>query len=481
MHKKKKATIEAKDFTSGSILKSLIHFAIPLVGALALQGTYGAVDLIIAGHFGNEATLSATSNGSQFIHFITSIVIGLTMGTTITMGHLLGAKKLSQTGHTMGTTLTLFTLIAIALTAICVPLSPYFTSFLKVPPEAFSQANDYIRICSYGTIFIVLYSAIGCIFRGIGNSKTPLFLVFVSVIINIIGDLILVGYYKLEAAGAAIATVFAQGVSALWALILIKRRGLPFPFTLTMLKPSWKIASPIFKAGIPLAIQDGLTNISFVVVLAIVNRMGLTQSSAVGAAERGIIFTMLVQFAISAAIATISAQNIGARNIKRAKESLVKGISLSLAFGVPLAFLIFFKGDILTSLFTKDKQTIAQGALYYKAYAIDSILVSILFCFTGFFNGCGKTHIVMLCGITSSFLFRIPLSYIFSKMENATLFHIGLAIPLSTIYGIISYLLYFISNRWAKDFHIDNENSVAYTLAQTSGEPELQPPVQNRK
>ena len=295
----------------------------------------------------------------------------------------------------------------------------------------------YVHICSAGTVFITAYNMMGGVFRGMGDSKTPLLTVFVACIINIFGDLLFVAVFHMASSGAALATVIAQALSVLFCLIIAKKRGLPFTFSKKNIHWKGNLVTLVCKTGAPISLQDGLVTVSFLVIAAIINRLGLIASAGVGVAERVCGFIMLVPSAFSQSLSAFVAQNIGAEKYDRAKKALLYSIAASLACGVIMGYFAFFHGNLLAVIFSKDKEVISAAHSYLKAYAIDTLFVSFLFCFIGYFNGCGKTSFVMIQGIIGAFGVRIPVSYLMSRTANPTLFRIGLATPSSTFVQII--------------------------------------------
>lgn len=434
-------------FTQGRILPSLIRFALPVLLALFLQTMYGAVDLLIVGRFGGELSdvyVSAVSTGSQLMQTVTLAITGLSMGLTVFVGTKIGAGKPEEAGKIIGAGIWLFGVMALALTGVMVFAAPGMAGAMHAPEAAFDQTVSYLKLCSAGAVFIVAYNLVGSIFRGIGDSKIPLLTVTIACVLNIGGDLLLVAGFHMGAAGAAIATVFAQAVSVLLSLLIIRRRRLPFPFSLSYILPKGAYIREILRLGIPIALQDLLVNISFLVIISIVNSIGLTESAGVGVAEKMCGFLMLVPSAYMQSMSAFVAQNMGAEQPRRARKALLYGIVSSLALSVLMAYFSFFHGDLLAGIFAEKTGVILAAADYLRAYALDCLLTSFLFCFIGYFNGCGCTAFVMLQGIAGAFGVRVPVSWIMSRRPGVSLFHIGLATPASTVVQIILCFLYFM-------------------------------------
>lgn len=424
-------------FTEGKILKPLILFAFPVLFALFLQAMYGAVDLLVVGKFATSADVSAVATGSQIMTTLTNLVSSLAMGTTILLGQQIGSGKSKEGGRTVGTAMILFAIFAIILTIILVVFAPQISRIMNAPEEAFEKTVSYVRICGGGMIVIVAYNLIGSIFRGIGDSKTPLITVAIACVCNIFGDLLLCAVFDMGTSGAAIATVFAQLISVIASFFLIRKKDLPFELQkahLRLHRPSMK---KMLWFGAPIALQDLLVSISFLIILAIVNAMGVIASAGVGVAEKVCAFIMLISVAFMQSMSAFVAQNYGAGHMDRAKKALHYGACVSFAIGVCMCLLTYFHGNILAGIFSSDTEVIAAAADYLRAYALDCLLTAVFFCYTGFYNGIGRTKFVMIQGIAGAFCVRIPVSYFMSLQLNASLFHIGLATPLSSLLQLI--------------------------------------------
>lgn len=442
---------KTQTFTEGKIFSPLIRFTVPVLLSLFLQATYGAVDLLVVGQFGGDAAdvfVSAVSTGSQIMMTLTVVITGLAMGLTVYIGEKIGAGKREEAGEIIGSGITLFGGISLILTVVMVCFSSALTDLMHAPAEAFTATVWYVVICSAGTLFIIAYNLVGSIFRGIGDSKIPLLTVAIACVFNILGDLLLVAVFHMGATGAALATVFAQAMSVLLSLFVIRKRKLPFAFSRKYLRPKARHIKTIMRLGTPIALQDLLVSISFLVILAIVNGLGLTESAGVGVAEKVCAFIMLIPSAFMQSMSAFVAQNIGACKYDRAKKALWYGIASSLAVGIVIGSFSFFRGDILAGIFAKDASIIAPAAEYLKAYAIDCVLTAFLFCFMGYFNGCGNTTFVMVQGIIGGICVRLPVSWAMSKIMPVSLFRIGLATPISSAVQIVLCIGFFTAVQW---------------------------------
>lgn len=434
---------DKSDFTQGSILKKLVFFMLPVLGALVLQAAYGAVDLLVVGRFGSTSGLSAVSTGSQVLNLVTFVVIQFAMGITVLIARYLGEKRSEQIGSVIGGAVLVFTCISIGLFILMVCFARPISILMQAPTEAVDLTADYVRICGSGIFFIVAYNLMSAIFRGLGDSKSPLLFVLVACIVNVAGDLVLVAGFHKDAAGAALATVLAQALSVVFAVVLLVKKELPFAIKKSDFRfnPQCK---KFLKIGLPLALQECLTQLSFLALCAFVNRLGLEASSGYGVACKIVNFAMLVPSALMQSMASFVSQNVGAGKTKRAKKSMVTGIGVGLAVGCVVFLLVMFKGDVLAGFFSTDAAVIQNGYDYLKGFALETIVTAVLFSMIGYFNGNNKTLWVMAQGLIQTLLVRLPLAYFMSIQPNASLTKIGLAAPISTIVGIILNVGFFL-------------------------------------
>ena len=433
---------DKSDFTQGSILQKLVLFMLPVLGALVLQAAYGAVDLLVVGHFGSTSGLSAVSTGSQVLNLVTFVVTQFAMGITVLIARYLGEKRPQYIGQVIGGSIVVFALISAVLFVVLVGFARPISVLMQAPEEALCLTSGYVRICGAGIFFIVAYNLLAAIFRGLGDSQSTLLFVLVACIVNVFGDLFLVAGLHLDAAGAAIATVAAQAVSVVCAVIMLLKKHLPFK----LCKADFRLnpqCRKFLSIGLPLALQEFLTQLSFLALCAFVNRLGLEASSGYGVACKIVNFAMLIPSALMQSMAAFVSQNIGAGSKKRARQSMFTGIGIGLAFGCAVFALVWFKGDALAGVFTADQAVIANAFAYLKGFAPETIATAVLFSMVGYFNGNNKTVWVMVQGLVQTLLVRLPMAYFMSIQPNASLTMIGLAAPTSTAVGIVLNICFY--------------------------------------
>ncbi len=431
-------------FLEGPILPSLLRFSIPVLFALLLQALYGAVDLWAVGTFCGEADVSAVATGSQTMLIVTGIVTGLSMGTTVLLGKKIGSKDDKGAADTIGTSICVFVLLGIILSVIMTAAASKIATAMNTPEEAFEKTIHYIMICGAGSLFIVGYNLISAIFRGMGNSKAPLLFVSIACIINIVGDIVLIKVFDMGAAGAAIATIAAQAVSVILSLALIKRKGFPFQFGKENIRLDKNTAASVIKLGFPIALQDMCNEISYLILIGFVNTLGVTASAGVGIAEKLVMFMLLIPMSYMQSISAFVAQNIGARQFIRAKKAMWTGMCTAVILGGVMSYLSFFHGDLLSRIFIKDLPVINASAEFLKATAIECFILSIAYCFTGYYNGLGKTSFVMAQGLCAIFLVKIPFAWFATYRLEPRLFRIGMSTAYAAVFTLVVCIIYYI-------------------------------------
>ena len=418
-------------------------YVLTILGALVLQAAYGAVDLLVVGRFGSTAGLSAVSTGSQILNLVTFVITQLAMGITVLIARYIGEKSTGQIGQLLGGAVTVFAIVSAVLFVVMVFFAKPLAVLMQAPQEAISLTTVYVRICGGGIFFIVAYNVLAAIFRGLGDSRSPLIFVAVACVVNIIGDLILVAGFHLDAAGAAIATVAAQAVSVVLAIVLLKKKDLKFGIQ----KKDFRIngqCKRFLKVGLPLALQEFLTQMSFLALCAFVNKLGLEASSGYGVACKIVNFAMLVPSSLMQSMASFVSQNVGAGKPDRAKKSMFTGMGLGVIVGVVVFICVWCFGDVLTSVFTTDTAVIQKGTEYLRGFAPETIVTAVLFSMVGFFNGYEKTVWVMIQGLVQTLLVRLPLAYVMSIQPHASLTKIGLAAPVATCFGIVLNVIFYL-------------------------------------
>ena len=423
--------------TQGKPFPTLLRFSVPFLLANILQACYGASDLFMVGRFSDSIGVSAVATGGQVMQTITGLSIGLTAGGTVLIGRYFGARQRHNIAHAVKTMVVVFSMLSLLLTTITILFLGPICSLMRVTVQAAEITRQYLFICACGILFIVGYNVISGILRGLGDSRTPLILITVACIINVSTDLLFVGVLRMGAPGAAISTVLAQAASLLLAVIYLFVKGHLRQYRRSA--PCFRLyaAKDMLASGLPIALQEGLVNVSFLILTAMVNSMGLIASASVGVVEKLIVFSMLPTTAFSAALSAMTAQHYGAGLMARARRCLHLAIGLSLVFGFACLTLAQWRPSALIGLFTSDIEIIAQGTLYLRSYSLDCVLVCFVFCINAFLSGSGHSLFPLIHSLAATFLVRIPFSYWLIHTKAPSMFLIGFAAPAASFLSVL--------------------------------------------
>ena len=433
--------------TEGPPFVTLLRFSLPYLLSNILQACYGASDLFMVGRFSDSIGVSAVATGGQVMQTITGLSIGLTAGGTVIIGRYFGARQRQNIAHAAKTMVIVFGLISLVLTAITILLLQPICTLMQVPPQALETTRQYLLICSCGILFIVGYNVISGILRGLGDSRTPLLLITVACIINVSTDMLFVGVMRLGAPGAAISTVIAQIASLFLAVVYLGVKGHLRKYRRST--PGFRVyaARDMLAAGLPIALQEGLVNISFLIITAMINGLGLIASASVGVVEKLIVFSMLPTTAFSAALSAMTAQHYGAGLMNRARHCMHLAIGLSLTFGLACLALAQWNAPALVGLFTDDSRVIVQGASYLRSYSLDCVLVCFVFCMNAFLSGGGHPLFPLIHSLAATFAVRIPVSYLLIHTTAPSMFFIGFAAPAASFFSLV-LCQWFLNRRY---------------------------------
>ncbi len=432
-----------KNLTNGSVLKNIAYFSLPYLLSYFLQTLYGLADLFIIGQFEGVASTTAVSIGSQVMHMLTVMIVGLAMGSTVCIGQAVGAGDKKHASAAIGNTVTLFMLLSVVITALLLALVRPIVSVMSTPAEAADGTRAYLTICFIGIPFITAYNIISSIFRGLGDSKSPMIFIAVACAANIALDYIFIGAMGLGPAGAALGTTLSQAISVVFSLVVILRRKSGISLERRDLHPQRDTMGRLLRIGIPVAVQDGLIQIAFIVITVIANRRGLDAAAAVGIVEKIISFVFLVPSSMLSTVSALCAQNIGAGKQARAEQTLRYAVIIAVSFGIIIALLTQFISEQAVGLFTPDVIVITLGGQYLRGYIWDALFAGIHFCFSGYFCACGRSEISFIHNISAIALVRIPGVYLTSKLFPDTLFPMGLATAADSLLSVIICVIAF--------------------------------------
>lgn len=437
-----------QNMTTGSVMKNILVFSLPYLFSTFLQTLYGLADLFIIGQFDGVAGTTAVSIGSQVMHMLTVVIVGLAMGATVRIGRAVGAKDGDMANEAIGNTVTLFMGLSAVMTAALLLCVNGVTALLSTPQEALEGTRLYLTICFAGIPCIMAYNVISSIFRGMGDSKSPMIFIAVACVANIALDYLFMGALHLGAVGAALGTTLSQAISVAFALTAIIRRKMIPDFKTSDLKPRRGTMSALLKVGLPVAAQDGLIQVGFIAITVMANLRGLNDSAAVGIVEKIISILFLVPSSLLSTVSALAAQNIGAGCHERAKQTLFDAMALALGYGLLVAIAVQFISENMVALFASEPEVIRLGGEYLRSYVWDCPLAGVHFCFSGYFCAYGLSTLSFLHNIVSLTLARLPLAWIASSIDKTGLTPMGMAAPVGSA---VSVIICLIAYRWMKE------------------------------
>ncbi len=436
-----------KNLTTGNIWKTIFYFALPYLFSYFLQTLYGMADLYITGQFCGVDAITAVANGSQVMHMLTVIIVGLAMGATVIVGRAVGAQKMDEAAAAIGNTVTLFLTLAVVLTVGLLIAASGIVELIGTPEKAAPGTVQYLTICFIGIPFITAYNIISSIFRGLGDSKSPMYFIAVACVLNIALDYLFIGYLGFGPAGAALGTTLAQTFSVITAFFAIRKKNTGIHLRKKDFYPARNTMGQILKIGIPVAVQDGFIQVAFIIITVIANHRGLDEAAAVGIVEKVISALFIVPSSMLATVSALAAQNIGAGKHERAAETLRCATIITTGYGIVISAIVFQAAGSVLGIFTADAAVILLGSQYIRGYIWDCIFAGIHFSFTGFFCAYGKSYIGFIHNMAAIVLIRVPGSYLAAKFFPDTLLPMGMAAPAGSALSVLICVGAFI---WLK-------------------------------
>ena len=426
-----------KNLTTGSIFGNIIYFSIPYLFSYFLQILYGLADLFVVGQYCGVSTITAVSIGSQIMHMLTVIIVGLTMGATVTIAQAVGANDTNRARQAVGNTMSLFLAFSVVMAGVLLLTVGNIVSVMSTPVEAVAETRSYLTICFIGVPFIVAYNIIASIFRGMGDSKSPMYFIMVACVVNVVLDFVLIGGCDMGAAGAAVATVLSQTISVIVALVYMRKSKSAVAVGRKEMKMSAPVMKKILGIGVPVALQDGFIQIAFLVITVIANLRGLNDAAAVGIVEKIIGVLFLIPSAMLSTVSAVAAQNLGAKKLERAKQTLWQALAITAGFGLLFSVVIQYVAGDMVALFTSEGEVIRLGDQYLRGYVWDCLLAGMHFCFSGFFCACGWSILSFIHNIIAIIVARIPLAYLASVMFPETLYPMGMATNIGSLLSVL--------------------------------------------
>ncbi|MCH1983988.1 MATE family efflux transporter [Ruminococcus sp. OA3] len=440
------------NLSEGNVATQLIKFSLPFLVSNLIQSLYNVADMLIVGNFSGTNSLSGVNIGGQITFVLTNIIVGLCTGGTVLIAQYLGAGKRQNMKKVTATLMTTLLIGAIVITAAMLIIKVPLLRLMQTPSESFSEANRYLTVTVSGIIFIFGYNAFSAILRGMGDSKRPFYFVLIACVTNIVMDLLLVGVFHLGAFGAAVATVFSQALSMILCMIYLIRNDFIFDFRLSSFRIDRFSLKKIFQIGLPSAVQNGVTGLSFMIITTLANVIGgVEASAAVGVVSKFNGFAIMPAVAMGASISTMCAQNIGANRWDRALKACRIGTGIAAA----VSFAIFILAELfparILSMFDNNPDMIAYGITYIRPFALDYLIVPFCFCINGLYIASGHTTFSLINSMMSALVLRIPACILISTVLGLGIAGVGMGAPIASAGSLFLIIWFYFSGRWRKN------------------------------
>lgn len=437
-----------KDLSQGNEGKLIFRFAMPMLLGNVFQQMYNVVDTVIVGKFiGNEA-LAAVGTSFPIIFMLISFIIGITMGFTIILSQYFGAREMDKVQRAISTLyiFIFFASIVVSLTGIL--LSGWIFHLIDLPEQIIPDAKLFLIIYFSGLIFVFGYNGTSAILRGLGDSKTPLYFLIGSVILNILLDLLFVIGFGWGIEGVAFATVISQAGAFLSQILYLNRYHSFLKFSFRALRFDRTIFLQGIRIGLPTGFQQTFVATGMLALYWIVNQYGVVANAAYSTAGRIDSFAGMPAMSFSAALSTFVGQNLGANRPDRINKGLRDTLMMTAGFTLIISLVTVFFGRYLMMMFTDDPEVVELGRQYLVVIGSFYILFTTMFVFTGILRGAGDTFIPMLFTLLSLWLFRVPVAYLLSSVPSIGLHGVFWSIPIGWASGVVLSGLYYLSGKW---------------------------------
>ena len=454
MLEKIKSLFLPQDMTRGNPMTNLLMFSLPLLIGNIAQQLYSTVDSIIVGKFVGDEALSAIGTTLPIINLLLVMFMAIATGSGIMVAQYFGAKAKEDLSRTIGNSIVLIAISSLLITAAGIPLSKEFLTLTNTPSETFDMANAYLTICLAGALGSAFYNIISGILRGLGISVFPLLVLLFTAAMNTVLDIWFVAGLDMKVAGAALATILTQALSALiliWKLFSM-RKDLRLSLRSFALKK--KYALGVLKLGLPAGISQAIMSLSMVFVQSLTNSMGYLIVTTTTAVMRIDGFAMLPNFTFGMAISTYVGQNVGAGDFDRVKKGSRAVLKLSLIASSILVLLLLFFSPAMLGLFTNNDSIITLGTLQIRILAAGYVAVAFNQVFVGIMRGAGDTMPAMWISFITTVLIRTPLAYLLAYLSRSEEYPAGNPISLfvsllaSWVLGAVIAFIWYRAGKW---------------------------------
>ncbi len=441
-----------KDLTLGKEHLQIFYFAVPMLFGNLFQQLYNVVDSVVVGKFLGDDALAAVGASFPIIFLLISLIIGFTIGGSITVSQFFGAKQYEKVRISVDTINVVILVSSLVMGALGIIFSDQIFMLIDLPAEVIPEASIYLRIYLLGLPFLFGFSNISALLRGVGDSKTPLYFLIFSTLLNIALDLFFVAGMGYGIASVAFATVLSQALGLVLAGIWIRKNEL-LRFRFRGIVFNKAIFNKSQRIGLPSGIQHVLFSLGMLALFGIVNQFGVKVIAGYSAAMRLDSLAIMPAMNLSAALSTFVGQNMGAGKFERISRGLRATLVMSTGISLAITVIIYFFGETMMKMFSADAEVIRYGVEYLVIVSSFYFAFSALFSFNAVMRGAGDMIIPMIITLISLWLVRIPFANFF--METMGEKAVWWSAPAGWMIGLILSFLYYSNGRWKRKFSLD--------------------------
>jgi len=445
-----------KDLTQGTPWKRILEFTIPMLIGNVVQQFYNTADSIIVGRYIGDNALAAVGSAFPILNLLLVLFVGISVGAGIIVSQYFGAKDRIQLSKAIGTSITLTALASLIIMIVGPLVTKPLLMLLNTPPSIIDWCADYLNIFFLGIAGFTFYNILAGILRGLGDSASALLFLFISTVLNVVLDIWFVAGFDMGVAGVALATVIAQGISAILCLLKLMRIKDSFELNWSMLKLNKELSLKLIKLGLPSGLTQAIFSMAMIVVQSLTNSFGELVIACNVIVMRVDGFAMMPNFSFGSALTTFTGQNIGGQRLDRVEEGALTGTKIAVATATVITIFILLFGRYLINIFTDTAELVDLSMRMMRILAFGYIAMAVTQCLSGVMRGAGDTITPMWISLFTTVALRIPIAYGIAYVTRSELYPTGrpesifISLLISWTLGALITFVYYRKGKWRK-------------------------------
>lgn len=452
-----------KDMTEGTPWKRIVEFSIPMLIGNIAQQFYNTADSIIVGKYVGDNALAAVGSSGPILNLLIVLFVGISTGAGIMVAQAFGAKDRKKLSHTIGVCITLTLIVSVVIMIV----GPFITGpllyILNTPDSIIEWCKDYLVIYYLGIAGFAFYNILAGVLRGMGDSISALVFLLIATFLNVVLDLFFVVKLGMGVPGVALATIIAQGISALLCIIKLSKMRDVFDFNLKMLKPNKEYSMRLIKLGLPSGLTQAVFSVALIVVQSLTNSFGEMVIAANVIVMRVDAFAMMPNFTFGNAMTTFSGQNIGAKKIDRVEKGSKDGVKIAVTVSIVITTIILIFGKNLMRIFTDTTELVDLSMHMMRILSLGYIAMAVTQSLSGVMRGAGDTITPMWISLITSVIIRVPIAYGLAYLTRSSDYPTGrpestfIALLVCWILGATITTIFFKRGKWKNKLITDIE------------------------